>query len=258
MIEYAQKYYNDYISKRLIKFLISLGITANQLTIFNFVFTLIWGVYFFSRGTWIGNWLALGVCLINVVLDYADGDLARRQKKLLPIGEWLDCGGDIILQNSIMAAICFGICRGFAGGTSPLFAIIMLYFVGNSIMNVISFHYNETFGFHSYKGSALFRKYMETKPTLLNRFLKNLIDPTASAVGLAFYTIRYWIVFGAIFNQMKAILICVTIITTFRWVGMYILYALHLKHYKKLWVLQALAIIDGDREEYYKCRKLMP
>lgn len=254
-MEIAQRIYKQYISPVLVKPLIKAGITANQLTIFNFAFTITLGVYFFSRGTWWGNWLALAVCAVNVVLDFADGDLARRRKKSSLLGHWLDCVGDIILQSSIVAGICFGI---YKGGAPPLqlLAAIMLYFISNTIMNVVSIHYNNTFGFDSYKGSALFRKYMNTKPTVINRFLKNLIDPTASWIGLSFYTVRYWIVFGAIFNQMYFIFFCITAIALFRWIGMYILYALYLDHYKKLWVLQALAILDEDREEYWKTRHI--
>lgn len=237
------------------RFLVKRNITTTQITVFNFFFSLIFAVFFFSRGTYLANWIALGVMGISTILDYADGDLGRNHNRSSPVSIWLDETGDIVLQNSIMAAICFSISR--FEPSALLLVVIMLYFVGNSITNVISFHYNNTFGFDSYKGNALFRKYMETKPTLLNRFLKNLIDPTSSAVGLVFYTIRYWIVFGIIFDQMKTILICVTFIITFRWIAMYILYALHLKHYKKLWVLQALAILDTDREEYYKCRHIM-
>ena len=247
-MEFAESIYKK-VSPPIVKILIRIGITANQVTVVNFFFTLIFGVYFFSRGTYAGNWMGLGIMFINVVLDYIDGDLARQRNELSLLGKWLDTIGDIILQNSIIAAICFGIYR-----PGILSAIILIYFVGNSIMHVVSLHYNDTFGFDSCRGNALFRKYMTLKPTSLNRFVKNLIDPTASWIGLSFYTVRYWIIFGIIFNQMTFIFICITIIGTFRWVIMYVLYALHLGHYKKLWVSQALAIIDENRQEYYDVR----
>jgi len=154
-----------------------------------------------------------------------------------------------------MAAICFGILKGLTAKVLPfLLAVVMLFFIGNSIMNVISVYYNNRFGFNSYKGNKLFRGYMNEKDNFLNRFLKNLIDPTSSWLALSFYTVRYWIVLGALFNIMPLAIICITIIGTFRWVVMYVIYALYLLDYKKLWVVQALGILDESNPDYYRVR----
>lgn len=221
-------------------------ITPNQITIFDHLLTLTVGIWAFSRGTWWGNYTGLAVMLIIGILDYADGDVAKQTKGYTKLGVWLDSVFDVIIQNAVMAAIAIG-CHKL--GMS--FAISACFFVGNAGLNLVSFHYNQTFGFDSHKGSDLFRKYMETKPTYFNRFMKNLIDPTSSGPGLILYTVRYWLVLGIIFNCMPAIFIIITVLTNFRWIMMYILYAMHLNEYQKFWVLQALAIIDENREEYH-------
>lgn len=253
MIEITQKLYRKYLSVPLVDFCIKYNISPNDVTISNFIFTISCAVYYFSRGTSLANWFALLICGISVLLDYLDGDLASKTKQFSKLGEWLDNFGDMILQSSIMAAIGFGLCR-----VSPLslslLAAVMLYFINSSMLHAISLYYNNTFGFDSFKGNKLFRKYMDAKPTLINRILKNIIDPTSTPLALFLFTVRYWIVFGIVFNQMLFIFLCITIIVTMRMFIMQMLYALHLAKYKKLHVLQGLAILDKEREEYWKCR----
>ena len=89
---------------------------------------------------------------------------------------------------------------------------------------------------------------------LINRFFKNLIDPTASPVGLFLYTVRYWIILGIVINRLNYTFVCITAIHLFRASLMYVIYGLHLAEYKKLWLLQALSILDEDRQEYYAVR----
>lgn len=227
--------------------LMKAGITPNQVTTFNFVFTITAGCYCYASGLY---FTALAICLINGLLDYIDGDLAVKSNRYSALGVWIDTGGDVILQNAIMAALAYGLISHTGNG---VLAAAMFYFVGNSAMNLISFHYNDAFGFNSHSGSQLFRKYMDSKPTLLNRFLKNLIDPTASGIGTFFYTIRYFIVIGTLWN-MNIAFYSITIMITFRWVSMYLIYALYLAKYKKLWVIQALLIMDDTTQEFYNAR----
>jgi phosphatidylserine synthase len=249
-LEWCQALYNRYLSGPLVRIFAALGITPNQVTIINFLFILTIGIWAFATRHY---YVGLAVCLINGVLDYVDGDLARHTNQYSRTGEWLDSGGDVIIQNGIMAAIAYGLLT-LRPAVPLLSATIMLYFMGNSSMNLISFHYNNTFGFNSHAGSKLFRKYMDTKPSLLNRFLKNLVDPTASHLGMVFWTVRYWLVAGVFSKNMHFAFYTITSILIFRAFVMYVIYAMHLAEYKKLWILQALAIVDDEREEFYKIR----
>lgn len=229
--------------------LTKLGVSANAVTIFNMIFTVGAGCYFFSQGSVWANYCALGVLFVNVILDYLDGDIAKFSGTCSPVGVWLDNKGDIFVQNAIMAGIAMGCHRlGLNIG------IILTFFVANSTLNMVSLHFNDTFGFESYKGNELFRKYMDTKPHVFNRIFKNIVDPTSSPVGIFLFTVRYWILIGIFFNVMPLCFIYITILHAGRALFMYVIYALHLAQYKKLWLLQALAIIDQDRQEYYNVR----
>ncbi|MFZ2602711.1 MAG: CDP-alcohol phosphatidyltransferase family protein [Candidatus Omnitrophota bacterium] len=236
-------------SPRLIDFLAEKNITANQLSIFN-IFLMLFGICgLLSMGNYWINWLALCLIAVSVIIDYADGDLARKTNTLSKAGLWLDSYSDIIMQNSIMGAIALG---NFKYGI-PLFYII-LFFISNSTLNLVSLKFNDTFGFDSYKGNGLFRKYMDEKSNTINIFFKGLIDPTSNKTSLFFYTVRYWIILGIIFNKLNWIFIIITLLACFRAVIMYTIYTLYLLDYKKLWVMQALRILDENREEFYNAR----
>lgn len=244
--EWCKTFYLDHVSTPLIRVLKKYKVNPNTVTIGSHCITLTAGIYFFSRGSWVGNVLGLAVMIVIGMLDYADGDLAKQTRGISQLGVWIDSVFDVVIQNAVMAAIAIGC---YKQGL-PLH-IILFFFVGNAATNLVSFHYNATFGFDSHVGNELFRKYMKQKPTYINRFFKNLIDPTSSGLGLVCYTVRYWIVLGAIFNIMPRCFLIITILGNIRWIIMYILFALHLIEYKKLWVSQALAILDEEREERY-------
>ena len=248
MTEWCQWFYQKYLSKSALK--IFHNCTPNQITAFNLFFTIAGGWYFFSQGTYLGNIRGCAVLLISGYLDYLDGDLARDKQQFSAFGLWLDSGCDMIIQNTIMAAVAFGLCRE----SNSLLPVAIMFFISNNAMQIISLHYNSTFGFDSHKGNDLFRGYMDKKPSLFNKTLKNLLDPTSSKIGFFMFTFRYWLVIGILFNQMKWAFIIITALLLFKVVVMHVIYGMHLLEYKKLWILQALAIIDDEREEYYKIR----
>jgi phosphatidylglycerophosphate synthase len=231
------------VSAPIVKLFVHYRITANEVTFLSMVF-MCGAMCCFATGQY---WKALFLCGVSAVLDYADGDVARATTGYTPAGKWIDAFGDIIKQNGIMGAIAIGIC-------APVW-LVVVFFVANAALNVISLHYNNTFGFDSYNGSELFRKYMDTKPTILNRVFKNIIDPTASWIGLWFGTVRYWIAIGVVASCMPFVFALITCINVFKAVFMFAIYALHLAEWKKLWLLQALAILDKERKEFYEIRR---
>ena len=242
MNELSKTLYKKF-SIHVLRVLIKLHISANQLTVLNIFLMILGAGYFFATGHY---WLALFICGVSAILDYADGDVAKATTGYTPAGAWIDSFGDVIKQNGVMGAIAIGI-------AAPVW-LIVVFFVTNAALNVISFHYNNTFGFDSYNGSALFRKYMDKKPNVLNKIFKNIIDPTSSWLGLWFGTVRYWIIIGVVFGCMPLIFAIITCINVFKAAFMFTIYALHLAEYKKLWLLQALAILDKERKEYYQIR----
>ena len=238
------------INKPVLNLCLRTGITPNQITIFNHLLTLTLGLWAFSRGNWGANALGLGVLLLNGYLDYLDGDVAKIGGKASEIGAWLDSGFDVVIQNAVMAAIAMGC---FRYGL-PLW-IVALFFVGNSACNLVSFQFNSVFKFSSHRGNEKFRLWMDRRPSLFNSFMKNIIDPTASKIGLVLFTVRYFIIAGVIFNLMPLCFLTITIITNIRWFIMYVLYAFYLKDYEWLWVLKCLRALDDERQEYYEIIK---
>lgn len=247
-MEFTQIIYNQ-MRIKVMKFCINRGVTPNMITIFNHILTLTLGCYFFSRGEYWGGLLGLMIMGINVMLDYLDGDLAKITETTSEYGKWIDSGFDVIIQNAIMGAIAMGCYHQYL----PVVWIV-IFFIANAGSNLVSFHYNQTFGFNSTTGNKVFRDFMDKKRTLINRFLKNLIDPTASFEGLALFTFRYWIVAGILLNRMPETFILITKISMVRAAIMFVLYALHQKGSKKLYVLQALAVLDEERNEFYQIR----
>lgn len=232
------------LSPLVVKVLVKLGITANQITIFNIFFMTLGAGYCFAAQRY---WLALLICGISAALDYADGDVAAATTGYTATGAWIDPFGDIIKQNGIMGAIALGT------HMPPL--IIVIFFIANATLNLVSLYYNNTFGFDSSKGNELFRELMDKKPTLFNKVLKNIIDPTSSWPGLYLGTVRYLIITGIVFGIMPVIFLVITGINCFKAVFMFVIYALHLSECKILWLLQVLAALDKNRKEFYDIRK---
>ncbi len=248
MIEWSKSAYKT-VSVPFVKTAVKLGVTSNQITLFNHFITLTIGCYAFSRGTYFFGLVGLGVCLLNGFLDYLDGDIARETSGNSKLGIWLDSGFDVVIQNAVMASIAVGC---FRMGT-PLF-VVLLFMIANSANNFVSFNYNATFGFDSDKGNELFREFMDKKGTWFNVFIKNLIDPTSNYYALVFFTYRYWIAIGMVFNIMPVLFCIITIISNLKWFIMYAVYAMHLRGDDNLHVLKALAMLDEERDEFYAVR----
>lgn len=248
MIEYSKIIYEK-IKEPFIKFCIKLNLTANHVTLINHAITLTLGCYFFSRGSYLFYLLAFVICIINGLLDYLDGDLARTKKGNQELGEWLDSGFDVVIQNAILGAIGIGC---YKQGL-PL-SWVMVFMVGNSASNYVSFFYNEKFGFSSSAGNRMFREYMEKKDNLHNTLLKQIIDPTCDWFALSLFTYRYFIAIGCLFNLMPLCFIIMTIITNIRWFVMYFIYALYLHNGYNLHILKALSVLDDERNEFYAQR----
>jgi len=246
MIEWSKAIYNS-TREPIVNFLLTRGVNANHVTIFNHIITLTFGCFFFWNALWIQG---LAICFLNGYLDYLDGDVAKSRKQTSSFGIWIDSGFDVIIQSAIMGAIGMGC---YKWGLDIFWLI--LFFIGNSANNFISFNYNATFGFDSDKGSEVFRKYMERKSHFINRILKNIIDPTDNYPSLMFYTYRYWIALGAIFNIMPLCFMAMTIINNIKWAIMYVVYALYLKGVKRLWVLRALSLLDEEENAFYALRR---
>lgn len=248
-MEFSKRAYN-LIRIPFIRFCVRKRIAPNQITIFNMLLVLVCVCYLLSRGSYVHNLWALGFMAISSIIDYSDGDLAKQTNAVSQAGIWIDTYSDIILQNAVMGAVSIGAYKQ----ELPLIFIV-LFFVFNSTLNLVSLQYNDRFEFSSYKGNELFRQFMDQKPTLVNRFFKSLVDPTYSRVALVCYSVRYWLIAGIISNQINIAFIVITLLTIFRSALMYFIYTFYLLGSKKLWLLQALSLLDDERKEFYAVRQ---
>lgn len=237
------------IRKPLVDFCLHFGISANQVTVFNHILTLILGCYFFSRGTYIGSLYGLLICFINGALDYLDGDIAVESNKVSSLGVWLDTGFDLIVQNAIMGAIAIGC---FKNGMDVVW--IVMFFINNCADILVGLTYNEKFGFTSSGGNKLFRSIMRRKNNLFNNCIKNIVDPVDSRIGLVLLTFRYYIVVGSLLNVMAICFYLITVIRGFRWMVLFVLYGFYLAGNRRLYSLQALSVFDDEQSEYYWLR----
>lgn len=258
MADFSHRFYKKHLSEPIIGWLATTNIQPWQVTVFNLIFSLIGACYFFALGTYWGNLIALVICGYNVILDYVDGDLARKTNRSSEAGIWLDVAGDVILRYAIVAAISYGSLRACPLKVqSSQFVAALLLLVSMGASNMLAVYYNTCFGFDSYNGNEGFRGSMDAKPTLLNRVLKNIIDPTSSTIGLGLFTVRYYIVIGALLNILLPMMLLFTIFLTAQWIILFVLFVLHLLEYKGLWALQVLSLMDKERQEYYEQRRLM-
>lgn len=85
---------------------IKLGITANQVTLFNFLVGLS-GCILLSMGTYIP--MVLGALLINInyLLDRVDGNIAKTTNTITKTGQLLDTFSDYLIE--LLIPVCLGI-----------------------------------------------------------------------------------------------------------------------------------------------------
>ena len=84
-------------------------------------------------------YLALGLLPLALILDIADGKVARRQRQQSPFGQELDSLADIVSFGVAPAALAYGL-----GMRGALDAIVLIYFVACGISRLA--RYNVTAG----------------------------------------------------------------------------------------------------------------
>ena len=80
------------------------GLTPNQLTTINFLVTSVPSVYFLATGH---NVIALLLILINVPIDFLDGEVAKATGQMTKLGAYLDTSLDWIWQLSLLGAMVY-------------------------------------------------------------------------------------------------------------------------------------------------------
>jgi phosphatidylglycerophosphate synthase len=92
------------LSKLVSRFAVAHGITPNAITVASLVVGLV-AAWCFARGTVTGAVAGLLVYAAAVILDHADGEVARLTLTESAIGEWLDIAADTVTHVSVVLAM---------------------------------------------------------------------------------------------------------------------------------------------------------
>lgn len=216
-----------------LKFFDKLGIAPNKITVINFFTNNLLAVYFFSRGTYLYNLVGLFFCGLSVIADYMDGAIARKRGIESKLGGWLDPTVDFIWQNMLLCGIIYGVFiskdKNLLWLGIGLFALICVI-----VANHMSYLYAKTFDLDPYRISPDFVKSIKVNRSTktLDRLCMNIITPTNFLFVLLF-TLRYFIVVGAIFNIMHIALLMIMIFFLIKAAVLLFIYSLFLQYDKQ-------------------------
>lgn len=201
-----------------------LGITPNQLTLFNFLIFIPLSAFFFAQNNYSGNLLGLLFALIYSYFDHVDGLLARATGRTSKFGAWFDQRLDIISSGIILAGITYGffqrdVSNFWLGvGISALFSQI-------GILSIV-FEYERNFYHHP----KLWENFKRNKKIAnIEKVIMEFIF-LKSFLFLFLGTLRYFLFVAVIFNQLKIFLLAWAVFNNLRWVVMLWTYSLALRN----------------------------
>lgn len=205
--------------------LVRTGVTPNQVTVFNFILFVPLILYFFLQGTYQGRLIALGLIIVDAVLDLVDGALARMKSISSPFGAWLDSSLDVIFQNALFIAIVVSVYHASGNNVIGIAGLMMIF--GQGMAHYMGLCYDKEFGFDVYSGSKSFNPKFSSvekkRLSSLDLYLKNIIVPS-SIFYIFFFTCRYLLILGILFNLMDLFIICFAVTINIRWITMWLLY----------------------------------
>ncbi|MFH1593033.1 MAG: CDP-alcohol phosphatidyltransferase family protein [Candidatus Woesearchaeota archaeon] len=132
-----------FTARNLAKPIAKMGITANQVTYFR-VLLLFISMYFYSTGQIKYIFLGSLFFLVEEILDYVDGEVARLTNSASLFGEWLDKSFDFIVGN-VFGPVGFFIVLGIYRMTSNVWVFLPLIMVlaGEHVRYALRFEFKE-------------------------------------------------------------------------------------------------------------------
>jgi len=125
-------------SRLLTRLLVQFPVTPNQVTLLSLAFGLAAGWLFWSA-TPVSALLGLVAYLLSVVVDHADGDIARLSFEESALGQWLDVSADTITHALVTLAIAVTASRAggplmLLGGALASVGVVMSALVANLVL----------------------------------------------------------------------------------------------------------------------------
>jgi len=231
--------------KVFLKVFRSSGLTANQITVLNFFTNNLLAVYFFSRGNYISNLIALFFCFFSAAIDYIDGTVARLRNESSGLGEWLDSFLDSVWQILLVGGIAYGVFisrgRDYFWLKTGFMAVVSLV-----ALNYIGYEYRNRFGLNLYRDAGELRKLCGKCNTALGVLYLEIIAPD-KFIFIFLFTLRYLISIGALFNALHIVLIMILCFATIKTLVLFYIFVLYYRHEEGKRVRDS-ALIDSLRK----------
>ena len=204
-------------------FMKSSKITPNQITVVRSLIFLPVIFYLFLQGTFIGNLAGIFCALVNSVFDHLDGNLARMKSLTSRLGAWLDSTLDGLLLYVTLIGIILGSYRATQDEVLLIAGIFVLF--SHGFLKSLSNQFEKNLEDNIFTDFQLKKViYNDKKSTLLDKIYLNILG-FHSAWSYFFFTIRYPILVGAIFNVMTYVVFYWVIAINFRLVFLCLIYA---------------------------------
>ncbi len=210
------------VSNIVVGWIVKTPITANQITISNFFVFIPLSSYFFFRGDYISNLIALGLLVANSFFDLIDGEVARRKEQTSKLGHWLDTSLDFVLQTMIMYAIAAHIFVN-VDDFWKYFALLPLF--GQGLANGLGLRLTYEYHIDPFSGNTRLDELFEQKRSFLDHFMKNMLIPS-HVVFLALFTLRTYIFIGVVTNTLPLLFVAFGVPILIRSISMYIITSL--------------------------------
>lgn len=207
----------------VVTFLANTPITANQITICNFLIFATLSAYFFFKGGFVNNLLGLANIVIYSYFDLVDGGLARQKNIQSSFGHWLDMSLDSMFQTIIMFIITLNI---LIGGTETWRLMALLPLLGQGIANVLGIRLTLNFGVDAFIGNVTLDKLFQKKRSFIDHFIKNMVAPT-DIFFLSLFTLRFYMLVGIFLNILPYTFILFGIAIIIRALSMYLILSFH-------------------------------
>ena len=192
------------------------SITPNQITVSRILLAILSGL-FFAVGSYFANMIALFFCLLNMLFDFIDGDLARLKSMESKVGNWLDhVLTDWISGNFTLLGIVFGV--SVLGNDKTLVAIIAVcgifaYNMNKFLTNQFEQKCNLWWG---HIQAAVKKSGLKNRTSGFSLLCENIVFPQFP-FGLLFM-IGFPIMLGVVFNQMFWVFCIITLTFSIRWI----------------------------------------
>lgn len=217
-------------SDPVVKMLVHTPLTANQISVFSFVFIAPAVSYLLITGGYVYGLIALFILIIHSFLDLMDGELARQKKLVSRLGSWYENTLDPLMQLIVLMSIILSILL-----TQEIWFkyIVLLGFLGQSYAHILGVIATEKFRVDPLTGNAALNESVGSSDSILDFLLKNIMVPS-HPFFVMILTMRFYLVFGIIFNQLFYAFLAFSIAISVRSFVLYLILTLHFSENPKL------------------------